>query len=753
MTERAPLYSIGTKFGDWTIVAQTNRPFRGLPNVAVATVRCCCGREKDLANSYLRAGGSSGCGCKRAARFAAGSHKHGQSRSELYRLWARVKARLKTQTDYAGVRMHPAWASDFEAFAAYMETLGPKPGPTYSLDRIEPRGHYEPGNIRWASKQTQAQNRTFAGNYTKRDAPPAHHGKTHTPLFALWMGVRNRLKRDTHYASIRMCPEWEASFEVFEAAMLAMGPKPDPTYTLDRKDPSGNYEPGNVRWASKTEQSINRLNNRQNNVTGRSAVAVGQRYGSLLVTDVLVEVKHGQSWYMARVLCDCGVEKTMYQHQLTSGRTKSCGCFKNKNLLLGHKGNEKLITVGGETKNTSEWARTLGTSVQVVRQRVNVGWGDERAVTQPVRQQSEAPVMGQLVTLGGVTKAAREWATENQVPASTMCSRVRLGWPIERAVTEAPAKGIAANGVTIGGQTKSLAEWCTQYGSSYSKAYQRIMAGWEPEEALTLPSNATQAPDKERWSAIVVDGVTHSLVGWCELRGLKYCTVQARLLAGWTPERALMEPTRAGAGSQVVTIGGVARTAMDWARTNGVSLGTLNDRLAKGWDIERSVTETPKPGPRPRPKMPPQLVVTVEPAGEKRPTVEAKARPVAADGSKMVEIDGECHSVTEWCRLRGMPYKTVYSRIKENGWDAKRALSEPVSEYAGEVLKIDGVTKTVRQWCLANGVNYTTAYRRIKGGWAPARAVSEKARPLTHATDDAEAETVSGALSGARTLA
>jgi hypothetical protein len=38
-----------------------------------------------------------------------------------------------------------------------------------------------------------------------------------------------------------------------------MGPRPSSQHTLDRyPNPDGNYEPGNVRWASKREQNLNR---------------------------------------------------------------------------------------------------------------------------------------------------------------------------------------------------------------------------------------------------------------------------------------------------------------------------------------------------------------------------------------------------------------------------------------------------------------------------------------------------------------
>jgi hypothetical protein len=50
-----------------------------------------------------------------------------------------------------------------------------------------------------------------------------------------------------------VCERWLNSYECF---LADVGRRPRPLHSLDRPNKSGNYEPGNVPWATKFEQSI-----------------------------------------------------------------------------------------------------------------------------------------------------------------------------------------------------------------------------------------------------------------------------------------------------------------------------------------------------------------------------------------------------------------------------------------------------------------------------------------------------------------
>lgn len=89
----------------------------------------------------------------------------------------------------------------------------------------------------------------------------ALRGRKH-PLYIVWAQMIKRCERpgDRSYKyygarGIRVCARWRNSFSAF---LADVGDRPAPGMSLDRKDNDGDYEPGNVRWATKSDQAKNR---------------------------------------------------------------------------------------------------------------------------------------------------------------------------------------------------------------------------------------------------------------------------------------------------------------------------------------------------------------------------------------------------------------------------------------------------------------------------------------------------------------
>ena len=99
------------------------------------------------------------------------------------------------------------------------------------------------------------------------------HERTGTKEHKAWLSIKGRCfnKTDRAYGryggrGITMHPDWVNSFEKFHAFV---GDAPGPEYSIDRIDNNGNYEPGNVRWATMVEQQNNRRSNKMVTYMGR----------------------------------------------------------------------------------------------------------------------------------------------------------------------------------------------------------------------------------------------------------------------------------------------------------------------------------------------------------------------------------------------------------------------------------------------------------------------------------------------------
>jgi len=105
--------------------------------------------------------------CRNQERFEFSPHpKKGSGVcSDKEKLYARSSFYKAKRRCKLGETHHPAYKGiefRFNSFDDFYKELGARPE-GYSLDRINTLGHYEPGNVRWASAKQQAQNRMPKG--------------------------------------------------------------------------------------------------------------------------------------------------------------------------------------------------------------------------------------------------------------------------------------------------------------------------------------------------------------------------------------------------------------------------------------------------------------------------------------------------------------------------------------------------------------------------------------------------------------
>jgi len=221
---------------------------------------------------------------------------------------------------------NPPIIVEFATFQEFLAEVGPRPGPEYTIDRYPDKtGNYGPGNTRWATWSQQSRNLKSnlyltLNNVTKlviewSEDPniialglkittiedrlkrgwsaeriltePIHcnrvrktikhgasvNGKT-TAEYRTWTKIRNRCNNPNSPSYIKyggasppiiVAPEWDS----FEQFLRDVGPRPSRFHSLDRyPNQSGNYEPGNVRWSTATEQNRNLKSNRLYEIDG-----------------------------------------------------------------------------------------------------------------------------------------------------------------------------------------------------------------------------------------------------------------------------------------------------------------------------------------------------------------------------------------------------------------------------------------------------------------------------------------------------
>jgi len=79
-----------------------------------------------------------------------------------YHVWREMRQRCLNQRNKnwpyyggRGIQIHSAWNS----FELFFKNIGPRPSSLHTLERKNNSGDYEPGNVCWATREVQANNR------------------------------------------------------------------------------------------------------------------------------------------------------------------------------------------------------------------------------------------------------------------------------------------------------------------------------------------------------------------------------------------------------------------------------------------------------------------------------------------------------------------------------------------------------------------------------------------------------------------
>lgn len=152
----------GRKFGRLTVVSRSSN----IGKKAAWFCKCDCGRETVTTSTHLVSGHTSSCGCYNKEVVSSMKKRHGMSRTNIYREWRSMISRCfnRNCTGYdgyggRGITVFNQWKESFEAYYDYVSKLSHFGESGYSLNRIDNDGNYEPGNVEWADRLAQANNK------------------------------------------------------------------------------------------------------------------------------------------------------------------------------------------------------------------------------------------------------------------------------------------------------------------------------------------------------------------------------------------------------------------------------------------------------------------------------------------------------------------------------------------------------------------------------------------------------------------
>lgn len=191
-----------------------------------------------------------------------------------------------------------------------------------------------------------------------------YKGVKQYPEYAVWCSMISRCtnanqKSYPRYGGrgISVCDEWrngDGTKSGFECFIGSVGRRPDKSYSIERIDNSGNYEPSNCKWATKAEQDRNKRDNHWVVFRGqRMILADAIRLSGL--APKLAENRLRRGWPLEKALAT------------------EADAYDQDRMIF--------VEVDGKKMNLKAAAKAAGIKYHTVYARVRAGWPIEKALT------------------------------------------------------------------------------------------------------------------------------------------------------------------------------------------------------------------------------------------------------------------------------------------------------------------------------------------------------------------------------------